>query len=357
MRALNPRARAADKLRAMNALNALNALNPQTPPDARPDPAGPAAPAPPVRPLAPGVGNATVAEALRDMAVLLQAQGDNAFRVSAYRRAAHTVDRLDRPLEAIYRAAGLPGLDALPAVGPRISAAIAEMLETGRWVALDRLRGAADPETRLRLVPGIDPLLAHRLHDELGIDTLEQLEELSRTRPFAQSAGVTPAQAAALRQAIGGLLHGRHDASATDEPSVEMLLSVDLEYRSRSDRLPLITPRRFNPEGRAWLPVLHTQRPGWHFTALYSNTARAHELARVKDWVVVYADDGKHPEWTYTVVTARTGPLTGHRVVRGRDDECERIGLQRIPLSRLDRSEGPGHLRVDPGQGRDAGKP
>lgn len=333
MRALNPRARAADKLRAMNALNA------QTPPDAAPAPAGPAAP--PVRPLAPGVGNATVAQALRDMAVLLQAQGDNAFRVSAYRRAAHTVDRLDRPLEAIYRASGLPGLDALPAVGPRISAAIAELLETGRWVALDRLRGAADPETRLRLVPGIDPLLAHRLHDELGIDTLEQLEELDRTGRFDECAGATPARAATLRQAVAELLHGRRGAEAADEPSVELLLSVDLEYRSRSGRLPLIAPRRFNPEGRAWLPVLHTQRPGWHFTALYSNTARAHELDRVKDWVVVYADDGKHPEWTYTVVTARIGPLAGHRVVRGREDECERIGLQPVPLTRPDRNPSP----------------
>jgi DNA polymerase (family X) len=351
LRALNPRARAADKLRAMNAPNT------PTPLDSAPAPAGAAAPAPPVRPLAPGVGNATVAEALRDMAMLLQVQGDNAFRVSAYRRAAHTADRLDRPLEAIYRASGPPGLDALPAVGPRISAAIAELLETGRWVALDRLRGAADPETRLRLVLRIDPLLAHRLHDELGIDTLEQLEELSRTRRFARSAGVTPAQAAALRQAIGALLHGRPEAAATDEPPVDKLLSVDLEYRSRSGRLPLITPRRFNPERLAWLPVLHTQRPGWHFTALYSNTARAHELDRVKDWVVVYADDGKHPEWTYTVVTARMGPLAGHRVVRGRDDECERIGLQPVPLSRLDRDERPRHLHVDPGQGRDAGKP
>lgn len=346
MRALNPRARAADKLRAMNAMNALSA---PTPPEPAPAPGGPAAPA--------GVNNATIAQALRDMAVLLQAQGDNAFRVSAYRRAAHTVDRLDRPLEALYRAAGLPGLDALPAVGPRIAAAIAEMLQHGRWVALERLRGAADPETRLRLVPGIDPLLAHRLHDELGIDTLEQLEELDRTGRSTACAGLTAAQAATLRRAVAELLHGRRGAAAVDEPSVEMLLSVDLEYRSRVGRLPLIAPRRFNPEGRAWLPVLHTQRPGWHFTALYSNTARAHELDRVKDWVVVYADDGKHPEWTYTVVTARIGPLAGRRVVRGREDECARIGLQPVPLGGPDRSEAHDPSRVDSSQGRDAGRP
>jgi DNA polymerase (family 10) len=68
--------------------------------------------------------------------------------------------------------------------------------------------------------------------------------------------------------------------------------------------------------------VLHTHRPGWHFTALYSNTARAHELDRVHDWVVLYAEDEQHHERPFTVVTAGRGALLGQRVVRGREDEC-----------------------------------
>ena len=44
--------------------------------------------------------------------------------------------------------------------------------------------------------------------------------------------------------------------------------------------LTTIAPRRFNPEGKSWLPVMHTRRGAWHFTALFSNTARAHELGR-----------------------------------------------------------------------------
>jgi hypothetical protein len=39
-----------------------------------------------------------------------------------------------------------------------------------------------------------------------------------------------------------------------------------------------IVPKRFNPRGEAWLPVLHTRRGDWHFTFLFSNTQRAHEL-------------------------------------------------------------------------------
>jgi hypothetical protein len=83
--------------------------------------------------------------------------------------------------------------------------------------------------------------------------------------------------------------------------------------------LPTIAPRRFNPGGEAWLPVLHTRRGDWHFTALYSNTARAHELGHTHDWVVIYGEDAQHAERQYTVVTSTHGLRAGQRVVRGRE--------------------------------------
>ena len=78
--------------------------------------------------------------------------------------------------------------------------------------------------------------------------------------------------------------------AATAGPDVAVLLDVDAEYRRRAaaDELPKIAPRRLNPDRRAWLAVLHTHRDSWHFTALYSNTARAHQLGKTDDWVVLY---------------------------------------------------------------------
>jgi putative hydrolase len=86
--------------------------------------------------------------------------------------------------------------------------------------------------------------------------------------------------------------------------------------------LPKIAPRRFNPSGEAWLPILHTERGEWHFTALFSNTARAHELGRNRDWVVIYFHEDSGPEGQRTVVTETRGPAAGQRVVRGREAEC-----------------------------------
>jgi hypothetical protein len=78
----------------------------------------------------------------------------------------------------------------------------------------------------------------------------------------------------------------RHDE---DAPPIEMLLEVDALYRARdaAGTLRRIAPKRFNSADEAWLPIIHAQRGEWHLTALYSNTAQAHELGRTKDWVVI----------------------------------------------------------------------
>jgi putative hydrolase len=83
-----------------------------------------------------------------------------------------------------------------------------------------------------------------------------------------------------------------------------------------------VAPRRFNLSGEAWLPVLHAVRGAWHFTALFSNAAQAHQLGRTRDWVMLYFYDDEHAEGQHTVVAEKHGALTGRRVVRGRETEC-----------------------------------
>jgi putative hydrolase len=83
-----------------------------------------------------------------------------------------------------------------------------------------------------------------------------------------------------------------------------------------------LAPKRHNPAGEAWLPILHADRRGWRFTAVFSNTALAHRLGRTRDWVVVYFSGPSNVESQRTVVTEPRGPLAGRRVVRGREAEC-----------------------------------
>lgn len=79
-------------------------------------------------------------------------------------------------------------------------------------------------------------------------------------------------------------------------------------------------------------------RDPWHFTALFSNTARAHELNRTRDWVVIYFYDDDHDEGQHTVVTETSGRLKGRRVVRGREAEC-RDFYEATPAATAHRTE------------------
>jgi len=185
--------------------------------------------------------------------------------------------------------------------------------------------------------------------DGTSIETLEDLEIAAHDGRLEGVRGLGPRRTRGIRDSLAGILgrsarrHARRRrwseteitpipaeaASEADAPSIRpdvaTLLAIDSEYRrkARAGVLQTITPRRFNPENRAWLPVLHSEKEGWEFTALFSNTARAHEYDATLDWVVVYYErDGEEDQCT--VVTERKGPLSGRRVVRGRESECAR---------------------------------
>lgn len=270
--------------------------------------------------------NIRIAARLRQMAELLEHQGEVGFRSQAYRRAVPVIEGLQRPIDDMLSRGGQAVLVALPAVGRGIAAAIAEMATTGHWAALDRLTGELDPEALLMTLPGIGAQTAQRLHRELHVDTFEDLEEAANDGRLDALPGFGSRRVEALRAALQErlrTLRGRIRRGRL--PPVGLLLDVDALYRRKASRneLKLIAPRRFNPRGLAWLPVMHEHRQDWHFTALFSNTARAHELNRTQDWVVMHVMHDAAPDWQCTIVTETRGSLKGKRVVRGRESECE----------------------------------
>lgn len=279
--------------------------------------------------------NREIALRLEEVASLLEAQQANQYRVQAWRNGAAAIRALATPAAELLRTEGIEGLDRLPSIGPALARAIRELVVSGRLATLERLRGEHDPVATLASVPGVGRALAQRLHDAYDIETLEQLELAAHDGTLDAIPGFGPKRVAGVRDALATRLQyrgrGTRAPSALDDaeagvPSVAELLDVDAEYRERSEasELPMIAPRRFNPSGEAWLPVLHTTRGDdvpRHYTALFSNTALAHRTGRTRDWVVLYYD-GRDAEHRATVVTATKGPLEGRRVVRGRETEC-----------------------------------
>lgn len=273
-----------------------------------------------------GDENRVIAAKLREYADLLDQQGADGFREKAYRRAADVVAMLDRPVGEILAREGRQGLVDLPAVGSGIAGAIAEMLVTGRWSQLQRLRGELEPDALLQTIPGIGPELARRLADDLHIETLEELEVAAHGGQLSRLPGFGPRREQMIIAALSerlGRRHLRQGFRLAPQPPNDLILEVDRLYRQKAAEgaLRIIAPKRFNPSGKAWLPVLHARRGDWHFTALYSNTAVAHRLGKTKDWVVIHYQAAGQPEGRCTVVTETRGPLSGDRVVRGGEDE------------------------------------
>ena len=143
--------------------------------------------------------NSLVANRLDEVAQILEQQGANLFRVGAYRRAATMLRGLQEPIEQIVKTEGLAGLEKLPGIGETLARFIHQLVMTGQLPMLDRLRGESDPIALLRTVPGIGRVLAEKLHDDLGIETLE------------------------LGNALIGLLSLR---SAMDQPGLSFPLSI-----------------------------------------------------------------------------------------------------------------------------------
>lgn len=290
--------------------------------------------------------NERIADVLDQIADLLEAQDANPFRVRAYRNGAQTVREAGDPV-AERAQEGSEALRSLPGIGKGLAGVITEIVHTGRSGLLARLQGEVAPEDLFAQLPGIGDVLAERIATELDVDTLEELEQAAydgrleqvegfgrkRIRSVQTSLAAILSRAAQRRIQRGTSEAGEGgDRSGTDtqhpdqeRPQVDTLLEVDAKYRRRAEagELRKIAPKRFNPDDKAWLPIMHAEKEGWTFTALYSNTARAHELDATHDWVVIYYErDGYESQ--ATVVTEKSGPLRGKRVVRGRERASRR---------------------------------
>ena len=285
--------------------------------------------------------NDDIADVLSRIADLLEAQDANRYRVNAYRRAAKVIQDLNQDAAALAVSDASGTLEELPDIGPGIAGTVREYVATGRCGMLERLEGQISPEDLLTTVPGIGEELARRIHCELDIDTLEELELAVHDSRLESVSGIGHRRARAIGDSVGAILNrstrrrarrirgfeqtaeGDGDILSSSRPTVAAILEVDEVYRQRAEagRLKTIAPRRFNPAKKSWLPIMHAEKNGWHFTAMFSNTARAHELKKTGDWVVIYFErEGE--EGQCTVVTEQSGPLKNRRVVRGREKDC-----------------------------------
>jgi DNA polymerase (family 10) len=137
------------------------------------------------------VQNAEIAKMFDHAAELLEIQGENQFRVRAYRRAARTIDGLPQSVTGMLSAGA--DLSELPGIGKDLAGKIAGIVATGRFELLDTLKRKLPGELgEIAALPGLGPKRTKLLHDRLKVRTLDDLRRVIRLGRLRKIRGFGP---------------------------------------------------------------------------------------------------------------------------------------------------------------------
>jgi DNA polymerase (family 10) len=171
------------------------------------------------------VENPEIARIFEEVADVLEIQGANPFRIRAYRNATRTVETLTTPLRKWVQENRL--LTDLPGIGKEMANHIREMVETGTLGFRDELL-AEVPRSLIELMrlPGLGPKKAKKIHDELGISSVDEVEAAAKDGRIAALPGFG---AKSQEKILAGIaeyrLHGSRFLLTDAERFVEPLLA------------------------------------------------------------------------------------------------------------------------------------
>ena len=134
--------------------------------------------------------NAEVARLFAEIGDILELQGEPPYRSNAYRTAARSVASATERLDTLFEQGRLR---QLPGIGSALEAKIVEYLTTGRMEFYDQVRRDFPVAlASLLQVPGLGPGRARAVYQELGVSSLDELEQAARQGRLREVPGFGP---------------------------------------------------------------------------------------------------------------------------------------------------------------------
>jgi len=132
--------------------------------------------------------NIEITNLFNEIADFLEVKDENLFRIRAYRRAAQVVEGLSEDIAAI---AAREGLLEIPGIGKDLAGKIQEYLGGGRIEYLESLRKEIPAGViEMMGIHGVGPKTARHLYEQIGVDSVEKLEELAKAHKLAGLPGI-----------------------------------------------------------------------------------------------------------------------------------------------------------------------
>jgi DNA polymerase (family X) len=177
----------------------------------------------------PGLNTSEVARLLYEFGQRTAFRGGNPYRARAYTRAAENLLVIPEPLDTLI---AQKRLKEIPGIGDAIADIVTKLHETGGHPTLDVMRKEI-PAGALELlaVPGLRPEKALKLHRELGVSSLEELEAAARADRIRSLKGLG---AALQRKILQGLEIKREAEGRRHIHRADMLLRSAAEQLRRS---------------------------------------------------------------------------------------------------------------------------
>ena len=189
------------------------------------------------------VQNAEISAMFDQTAELLEIQGENQFRVRAYRRAARTIEGLPQSVRAMLEAEA--DLSELPGIGKDLAGKIADIVRTGRFEVLESLKKKLPGELgEMAALPGLGPKRIKLLYNKLKVHTLDDLRRAIEGGRLHKVRGFGPVIEKKLAAALKKPVAAKRFKLATAEAEAEALVTflrdggrvvVAGSYRRRRD--------------------------------------------------------------------------------------------------------------------------
>lgn len=170
-----------------------------------------------------------IAAVFDEIAVMLELQGENPFKIRAYRNAAAHLESLDEELETLVKEERLTDIEG---IGKDLAQKITTLFTKGKLEEYDRLKKAV-PQGLLDMmqIPGLGAKKIKALYEELGTKTVEELKKACERNEIASLKGFGAKTEENILNGIQNLeAYGKRkywwDASAIALPLLEELCKM-----------------------------------------------------------------------------------------------------------------------------------